>query len=126
VRALLAEPPGLPLPSGAHATQDWELWSQAVLLLVHQFKCTVRFVDDLTAGNNNYIAQLLYYRNSAMGGHVRGIYPGCAADTQPAAGEFLVLEHTPASSIWNFCTLDVEIVSSPHFVWLAPAVVACM
>jgi hypothetical protein len=76
----------------------------------------VRFVDDLTAGCNRYLAGLLYLRNSVMGGHVRGIYPGCAADEQTAAGEFLVLEHTPGDGDWSFCTLDVEIVPTVRMV----------
>jgi hypothetical protein len=116
IAALLSEPPGLLAPSGADAPQQWHLWSQAVLFLVHQFKCTVRFVDDLTAGCNCYLARLLYYRNSVLGGHVRGIYPGCAADGQPAAREFIVLESTPGDGDFSFCTLDVEIVSTLKMV----------
>ncbi|KAF6255477.1 hypothetical protein COO60DRAFT_1272461, partial [Scenedesmus sp. NREL 46B-D3] len=89
---------------------------QSALFLVHQFKCTVRFVDDLTCDHNSYISQLLYYNDHIMGGRVRGIYPGCPADRQPAEGEFLVLEHTPGKSVWSFCTLDVDIVSSAKLV----------
>jgi hypothetical protein len=51
-----------------------------------------------------------------MGGHVRGIYHGCAANEQPAAGEFLVLELTPGDGDWSFCTLDVEIVCTVRMV----------
>jgi hypothetical protein len=115
IAALLAQPTGaalFPEPAGEGAEHEWELWGQTVLFLVHQFKCTVRFVDDLTCGHNSYISQLLYYNDRLMGGRVRGIYPGCAAEKQPAAGEFLVLEHTPGRSPWSFCTLDVGIVSS--------------
>jgi hypothetical protein len=114
IAALLAQPVGaalLPEPSGPDAAHGWELWGQTVLFLVHQFKCTVRFVDDLTCGHNSYISQLLYCNDRLVGGRVRGIYPGCPADRQPAPGEFLVLEHTPGSSAWSFCTLDVEIVA---------------
>jgi hypothetical protein len=50
---ILTAPPGLHEPAGANADQDWHLWSQDILFIVHQFKCTVRFVDDWTAGNNS-------------------------------------------------------------------------
>jgi hypothetical protein len=88
IAALLAEPQDLPQPSGEHAVQDWALWSEAILFLVHQFKCTVRFVDDLTAGNNHYLDKLLYYRDSVMGGHVLGIYPGCPLTNSPQQENF--------------------------------------
>jgi hypothetical protein len=35
---LLSEPPGLSVPSGANAAQDWHLWGQAALFLMHQFQ----------------------------------------------------------------------------------------
>lgn len=120
IAALPAQPAAgdvlLPEPSGPDAAQEWELWGQTVLFLVHQIKCTVRFVDDLTCGHNTYFSQLLYYNDRIMGGDVRGIYPGCPADSQPAEGELLVLEHTPGKSLWSFCTLDLDIVSSAELV----------
>jgi hypothetical protein len=53
IAALLAEPPGFPEPTGANAPQEWLLWSQAVLFLVHQFQgsqAPLRDFDQLVEG----------------------------------------------------------------------------
>jgi hypothetical protein len=92
-------------------TVVWELKGQAALCLLHHFRCTVRFVDDLTSGCNPFLRKLLYVREMLMDGAIHGIYPGCPAGETPGPGEFLVLEHTPPSHLMSFCTLDVEIAS---------------
>jgi hypothetical protein len=86
-------------------------WQQhigdAAEYILSQFKYMVRFVDDLTSGPNRLLADLLYTRQSVMGGLVQGIYPH----------EYLELEPTnnPPMEACSFPTLDVRLCS-----WTTP------
>lgn len=87
-----------------YVDQHVELHGQAGMFLLHQYRCTVRFVDDLTSGPNPFTAKLLYESQTCMGGLIHGIYPG----------QFLVLDATPGDRLFSFNTLDVQIVTDSH------------
>lgn len=89
-----------------YVDQHVELHGQAGMFLLHQYRCTVRFVDDLTSGPNPFTAKLLYKSQTCMGGLIHGIYPG----------QFLVLDATPGDRLFSFNTLDVQIVTDSHLV----------
>lgn len=81
--------------------QSHELHGTAAMFLLHNYRCTVRFVDDFTSGPNPFTGDLLYEHQTLMGGMIHGIYPG----------QFLVLESTPGDGLFSFSTLDVRIVT---------------
>ena len=101
-------------PVAVNTVENRELYGPAAMFLLHQFRCTVRFVDDLTSGPNPYTKKLLYCfvpgkpvsEYSVLGGLIKGIYPG----------QFLELEATPGRDMCHFSTLDVEIVTRFHRV----------
>jgi hypothetical protein len=88
------------------------LHGSAALYLLHCFRFTVRFVDDLTSGPNAYLQRLLYTENALMGDMITGIYPH----------QYLSLDSTPAPQLHNpydFSTLDVRIVSTLRSLMVA-------
>ena len=111
-------------PMVVNSPEYQELHGPAAMLLLHQFRCTVRFVDDFSSAANPFTKRLLYCfvpnkpvsEYSVMGGLIKGIYPG----------QFLELEATPGENLYSFSTLDVQIVTKKHSVMNEMGDVVCV
>jgi len=79
----------------------------AALHLLHCFRHTIRYIDDLTSGPNQWLLALLHRNQTVMGGKIHGIYP-----------TNLALEYTGADPLDRglFHTLDVSIHTTCHRV----------
>lgn len=101
-------------PMEVNSPEYVEVHGPAAMFMLHQYRYTIRFVDDFTSAPNPFTKRLLYCfvpdkaiaEYSLMGGLIKGIYPG----------QFLELEATPGDSMYLFSTLDVQIETRKHSI----------